>query len=839
MSLTETSIDCVQQRLDRITSKRKFDDFGSSDEEIIDFVSVRMKKDEPDAVNSSGGEEGRLGQSGKGDESDVGTRVSDARSVPCSSSSGGEVKRSKSRLHFFVRMISGGNTIVIHANSEDSVESVHEQLRRMTGIPIIEQRLIYRGKQLQWEQSLAECSIQNDAGLQLVGRMRSTKYPNAWQVINDMVSYICRLCRGDSLCSPKMVISRVKQFLKMAPRDDCEMTTDHLQIFKYSGAPTALVMLFLSPINGNKEAAKESISLFLAPNIEFLPKSMHILCAPIVMEFCKLLSSSTPEDPLYILCRNALGSLLETIGVAHGPRYFDNPKASIVFKEIFPFVTELASKLCMGLLSSMNLSLCTGPSTSDVRDFTAFLVPLRGAIEEQVALEGPISMPLHEGDDKHPCHGGVIGLLHDIFVHLLQKIDQCLKIVEDSLVTEETGESESHRLGWSQYLAILKELYNISKLYQGAEEKLCSIMMSRRFSLNALIVRYAKRSDEHHWLLEHKDVTNFESRRHLAMMMFPEVKDEYGELHEMLIDRSQLLAESFEYIAHADIDSLHGGLFMEFKNEEATGPGVLREWFFLVCQAIFNPQNALFVACPNDCRRFFPNPGKLSPYLCLFLSRVIPNLASKVDPLHLDYFGFCGRVIALALMHKVQVGIVFDRVFFLQLAGKVVCLEDVRDADPCLYNSCRKILEMDADFMDSDDLGLTFVREIEELGSRRVVELCDGGKGMVVNSRNREEYVKLLIEHYFVTSISGQVARFAQGFADVLCDSKLQKFFFKSLELEDLDRMLHGSDRAICVNDWKAHTEYNGYKETDLQICWFWKVCAYGIIVYELYYCLI
>jgi E3 ubiquitin-protein ligase NEDD4 len=50
---------------------------------------------------------------------------------------------------------------------------------------------------------------------------------------------------------------------------------------------------------------------------------------------------------------------------------------------------------------------------------------------------------------------------------------------------------------------------------------------------------------------------------------------------------------------------------MEFKNEEATGPGVLREWFFLVTQAIFDPQNALFVACPSDRRRFYPNPGKL------------------------------------------------------------------------------------------------------------------------------------------------------------------------------------------------------------------------------------
>ncbi|GMP75769.1 hypothetical protein CsSME_00032740 [Camellia sinensis var. sinensis] len=172
----------------------------------------------------------------------------------------------------------------------------------------------------------------------------------------------------------------------------------------------------------------------------------------------------------------------------------------------------------------------------------------------------------------------------------------------------------------------------------------------------------------------------------------------------------------------------------------------------MVCQAVFNPQNALYVACPNDCRRFFPNP------------------ASEVDPLHLEYFSFSGRDVSL---------------------------EDIHDADPCLYNSCKKILEMDAEMLDSDALVLTFVRE--ELGSGEIVELCAGGKSISVNSRNREDYVDLLIRHHFVTSISEQVAHFAKGFSDMLCQPLLHKFF--SLELEDLDRMLHGSESAVSVED--------------------------------------
>jgi len=200
------------------------------------------------------------------------------------------------------------------------------------------------------------------------------------------------------------------------------------------------------------------------------------------------------------------------------------------------------------------------------------------------------------------------------------------------------------------------------------------------------------------------------------------------------------------------------------------------------------------------------------------------SAASKVDSLHLDYFSFSGRIIALALMKKVQVGIVFDRVFFTQLAGNYVTLEDIQDADPYLYRSCKQILEMDADFIDSDALGLTFVRETEELGNRNVIELCPGGKDPVVNSKNREKFVDLLIQNRFVKSISMQVSYFAKGFADILSNSNSQQFF-QSLELEDLDWMLHGSENAISVEDWKAHTKYNGYKETDRQISWFWEVC--------------
>ncbi|KAM1124038.1 hypothetical protein ACFX14_005460 [Malus domestica] len=803
----------VDQFHHRLSSKRKLDDYGGptfSDEEddalLSDLVHVRMRKDEPNAIDSSSNGVANHPHSSANSDA-LNPRVPNARSASHGESAHSESTRSRTMLQFFIRTMSGGNNLVIQAYAHDKVKSLHDRIQTLTGIPVFEQRLIYRGKQLQPDQSLAECAIQNDASLQLVGRLRSTDHPQAWQLLEDIVSAAFRMCRGEELHDPsKYIKSRMSQYLTMAQK---EMTAgygvSHIRVFLPSSAPLALLMLYVSPLPANRTVAENSIKYFLNSYPTLLPKHLHNYCAPIVLEFCKFLRRLGEEDPLYLLCRGSLGSLLESDGNSQD----SEPVEGLIggLKEISPFVRELSRVLSRDLVVSMDLPASGRPSSDDVRDFRAFLLPLRTAVASQVCFKSSIPASLKVGTFRHPLYGEEIELLHAIYADLLKKMDECLGKMEESLAGKGRVEGDVAHSGWSQYLAVLKELSGISMLYQSWEEQFKTIMRLRRAALCALVVKYATRSDDHQWLIKHKDVLDFESRRHLAMMMFPDVKEDYEELHEMLIDRSQILAESFEYIRRAEPESLHGGLFMEFKNEEATGPGVLREWFFLVCQAIFNPQNALFVACPNDCRRFYPNP------------------ASKVDPLHLEYFTFAGRVIALALMHKVQVGIVFDRVFFQQLAGDTyLSLEDIRDADPFLYNSCKRILEMDAKVIDSDALMLTFVREVEELGFRKTVELCPAGESIVVNSKNRGEYVNLLIQHRFVTSISEQVSHFAQGFADILCGSRLQSIFFRSLELEDLDWMLHGSESAISVEDWKAHTDYNGYKETDPQILWFWKI---------------
>ncbi|KAH0705182.1 hypothetical protein KY289_010258 [Solanum tuberosum] len=719
----------------------------------------------------------------------------------------GTVSRFLIMIQFFVQF-PNGKIFILLASSTDPVEFIHHTITRITGIPIIAQRLIYQGKQLRSNQTLEDCGILRDTTIQLViGQLPSTNNPQAWQLTDDLASLVFDILRSNdpsALTRGHHIIRMLKKFLVMNPMHNInEESSQHFEIFISSSVPEALVMLYLSPDKAKKHVADESIHRFIG---SLMSTDLHMKryseCSRLILVFCKLLRRAVGlEDPLYSFCRSTLRDIVEAVGIARCKK--NVAKELLALNDAIVFVREVVVadlsrelELSMGSVESTGLSLM-----SIVRDFTEYMCLVRTLLQQPfVSLNGEA---VHDRDYIESLHR-ILSDLHIMLYNLLDKIEPCLRKLEDKLRL--INDDKLIVSWWSQYLVILKELNNISMLFNNSEV-FWQKLSQRKLSLSCLIGIYAMSFDDYRWIIEHKElVVNFKVRRHFTMRMLEEARSgNTEESYEMLINRSNLLEASFEYIVDKDPALLRGDLLMQFKHEDATGPGVLREWFFLVCREMFNPHKALFVACPNDRRRFFPNS------------------ASKVDPLHLEYFTFCGRMIALTLMHKIQIGVVFDRVFFLQLAGEDISLEDIRDADPTLYSSCKQILEMDPKTVDQDILSLTFAYDVEELGSRTTVELQPNGKDVVVNSKNRKEYVNLLIQHRFVTSIASQIAHFSQGFSDITTSS-IKTSLFRSLYLEDLDKMLGGSGTAISVEDWKAHTDYNGYEENNHQISWFWKI---------------
>ncbi|KAK4726845.1 hypothetical protein R3W88_031762 [Solanum pinnatisectum] len=645
-------------------------------------------------------------------------------------------------IQFFIRSLSKTETLVIRGYSNDSVEVTKTKIRMITGMPEDHQRLIYNGRQLSCQsETLAFYNVQNDTTIHLVGKMPGTFHLQTWKITNEIISKISAILKSDYVCSAsdlKAMGMLVRQFTDKA----C-----NIHLFISLSAPVDLVMLYMSLDNAKRHVAGESIRTFIN---SLMSTDLHMKryseCDRLILVFCRLLRKVVGlEDPLYNFCRSSIREIVEAVGIARCEKIVANQLLAL--NDAFMFVREV-------VVADLSCELELSMGSIEFTGLSLMCVILLSTYREYIE-----------------CLHHILSDLHIILYDLLDKIERFLRKLEDQL-----------RL-INEYGRLI--LNNISKLFKNSEV-FWQKLSKQSFSLCFLIEMFAKNFEDYRWIIEHKEVTNFKVWRYFTMMINEEDRVPSRPFLGHNIDRSLLLDVSFQYIVDQDPALLRGDLLVQFKYEEAIGPRVLREWFFLVCREMFNPHKALFVACPNDRRRFSPNS------------------ASKVHPLHFEYFTFCSRMIALALMHKIQIGVVFDCLFFLQLAGDEILLGDIWDADPSLYSSWKKILEMDSEMVDQDILSLTFVYVVEELGSIKT-------------------YANLLIQHHFITSIASQIAHFSQGFSDITTSS-IKASLFRSLYLEDLDKMLDGSGAAISVEDWKAHTNYNGYEENDCQISWFWKI---------------
>ncbi|VDK63407.1 unnamed protein product, partial [Onchocerca ochengi] len=270
-----------------------------------------------------------------------------------------------------------------------------------------------------------------------------------------------------------------------------------------------------------------------------------------------------------------------------------------------------------------------------------------------------------------------------------------------------------------------------------------------------------------------------------------------GEDVAVRIRRSHLFSDSFRELFRLRPPEWKARFYIIFEGEEGQDAGgLLREWFSIITREIFNPNYALFITSPGDRVTY------------------MINKTSYINPEHLEYFKFVGRIIAKAIYENKLLECYFTRAFYKHILSVPVRAQDLESEDPSFYKSLEFLLNNPI-----EDLGteLTFSLEVEEFGVRKMRMLKENGSSIPVTDENKEEYVKLVCQMKMTGSINQQLKAFLEGFYEIIPKHLISIFNEQELEL-----LISGLPN-VDIDDLYANTEYKTYTKSSSQIQWFWK----------------
>ncbi|RYP03411.1 hypothetical protein DL764_005170 [Monosporascus ibericus] len=269
-----------------------------------------------------------------------------------------------------------------------------------------------------------------------------------------------------------------------------------------------------------------------------------------------------------------------------------------------------------------------------------------------------------------------------------------------------------------------------------------------------------------------------------------------GQCH-IKVRRSHIFEDSFAEISRQSATDLKKRLMIKFDGEDGLDYGGLsREFFFLLSHEMFNPFYCLFEYSAHDNYTLQINPH------------------SGINPEHLNYFKFIGRVVGLAIFHRRFLDAFFIGALYKMILGKGVTLSDMEGVDADFHRSLQWMLDND---ISGGILEQTFSTEDEHFGVMTVEDLIPNGRNIEVTNENKKEYVDLMVKWRIEKRIAEQFKAFKEGFHELIPQDLINVFDERELEL------LIGGIAEIDVDDWKKHTDYRGYTETDEVIQFFWQ----------------
>lgn len=263
------------------------------------------------------------------------------------------------------------------------------------------------------------------------------------------------------------------------------------------------------------------------------------------------------------------------------------------------------------------------------------------------------------------------------------------------------------------------------------------------------------------------------------------------------INRDKLFEDAYRIIMSYTPNELKQKLQIKFIGEEGLDYGGLkREFFFLLSHEMFNPDYSLFQYSHENSYTLKINPQ------------------SGINPEHLYYFKFIGRVVGMAIFHDQFLDISFTVPLYKGLLNKKPNFNDLESDDPTLYKNFKWLLENEV----TEDMGFVFAKDEEDcFGVKQTIELKPGGANIPVTDENKQEYINLMIEHSINAGVEEQLKVFRNGLYEIIPSDLISIFDERELEL------LISGVSEINVDDWESNTDYRTYKKDDKTVIFFWR----------------
>lgn len=268
-----------------------------------------------------------------------------------------------------------------------------------------------------------------------------------------------------------------------------------------------------------------------------------------------------------------------------------------------------------------------------------------------------------------------------------------------------------------------------------------------------------------------------------------------GQCH-IKVRRTHIFEDSYAEIMRQQPNDLKKRLMIKFDGEDGLDYGGLsREFFFLLSHEMFNPFYCLFEYSAHDNYTLQINPH------------------SGINPEHLNYFKFIGRVLGLAIFHRRFLDAYFIVSFYKMILKKKITLSDLESVDADYHRSLQWMLDNSIEGIVEE----TFTAVEDKFGEMVTVELKPNGEDIEVTDENKKEYVELMTEWRISKRVEEQFKGFISGFTELIPQDLINVFDERELEL------LIGGMSEIDVDDWKKFTDYRGFTEQDQVVQWFWQ----------------